>query len=69
MNNGRQKLKKTVKYNILALLLVVVITQAPLLVGARNYHETIIDFLLAILIYLPLGRWLGRKMKNRVGNE
>jgi ABC-type polysaccharide/polyol phosphate export permease len=69
MNIGRQTLKKTVKYNILALLLVVVITQAPLLVGARNYHETIIDFLLAILIYLPLGRWLGRKMKNRVGNE
>lgn len=53
------------KQYIIVLLLVAAITQAPLLVGTRDFHETIIDFLKAILIYIPLGRWLGKKLKKR----
>lgn len=65
----RRKIKKIMKQIIFVLLLVAAITQAPLLVGARDFHETIIDFFQAVLIYIPLGRWLGKKITKRQSKD
>jgi len=52
------------KHSIIIILIVLLITQMPFFVGVRDLNETIIDFLLAIFVYLPLGICLNRRLKK-----
>ena len=53
------------KKYIFVLLVAVIITQTPYFLGIRDLSQTIVDFILAIVVFIPLGMWLGKKLKNR----
>ena len=53
------------KRYILALLVAVIVTQIPYFLGVRDLSQTIADFILAIVVFIPLGMWLGKKLRNR----
>lgn len=52
------------KNYIIILSLVVIITQIPYIIGIRDLSQTIIDFILAILVYIPLGILLKKKLRK-----
>ena len=54
---------------IILLLLIILLTQTPYIIGIRDFHQTIIDFFLAILVYIPLGIWLEKRMKKESSKD
>ena len=53
------------KQYILVLLVAVIVTQTPYFLGFRDLSQTIVDLILAIVVFIPLGMWLGKKLRNR----
>ena len=53
------------KQYILVLLVAVIVTQTPYFLGIRDLSQTIVDFILAIVVFIPLGMWLGKKLRSR----
>ena len=52
------------KQCIFVLLVAGIVTQAPYFLGIRDLSQTIVDFILAIVVFIPLGMWLGKKLRN-----
>ena len=57
------------KRYIIILLLAILITLIPFLLGFRDLKETTISFLSGILIFIPLGIWLGKKLEERQSKD
>ena len=53
------------KKYIFVLLVATIITLIPYFLGIRDLSQTIVDFILAIVVFIPLGMWLGKKLRNR----
>ena len=53
------------KQYILVLLVAVIVTRTPYFLGFRDLSQTIVDLILAIVVFIPLGMWLGKKLRNR----
>ena len=57
------------KRYIIILLLAILITLIPFLLGFRDLKETMISFLSGILIFIPMGIWLGKKLEERQSKD
>lgn len=51
---------------LFALIVVILLNVFPYFIGYRDYNQTIINYIIAVFVFIPLGIWLKEELYKRI---